>query len=274
LRQILLDALPAGTVRWGHKLGSITALGQGRHRLQFAHGASVTTDLLVGADGAWSKVRPLLSSAQPVYAGLSFIETWLFDCDNRHPATAAMAGGGSMFAVVPGKGILTHREPDGVLHAYVVLHKSQDWFTTINLADKSAALARIAEEFAGWAPALTAFITASDTDPVVRAIHELPDTHQWPRVPGVTLLGDAAHLMVPSGEGANLALLDGAELGKAIAEHRGDIETALITFERQMFARSAAAAAEARELQQICYGANAPHSLVEMFTLPDALATE
>ncbi|MBB5191172.1 2-polyprenyl-6-methoxyphenol hydroxylase-like FAD-dependent oxidoreductase [Silvimonas terrae] len=261
LRQILLDALPAQTVQWGHKLASASALGQGRYSLGFTNGSTSTTDLLVGADGAWSRVRPLLSDAQPVYAGLCLIETWLFDVDQRHQATARMAGGGSMFALAPGKGILTHREPEGVLHAYTVLQKPLDWFATMDQT-------RIAAEFADWAPALTALITASDTDPVLRPVHELPDNHCWPRMPGVTLLGDAAHLMAPSGEGANLALLDGAELGKAIAAHRGDMEAALRQYEPALFARSAAAAAQARELQQICYGEHAPQSLVEMFSGP------
>ncbi|GGP26863.1 FAD-dependent oxidoreductase [Silvimonas amylolytica] len=268
LRQLLLDSLPPDTVRWGHKVSSVHALGLGRHSVSFANGEIVTTNLLVGADGAWSRVRSLLSDAQPVYAGLSLIETWLFDCDTRHPATARMAGGGALFAVTPGKGLLTHREPDGVLHAYVVLQKPQAWFAQINQNNRPEALSHIAGEFAGWHPALTALITASDTDPVVRLIHELPDEHRWERVPGVTLLGDAAHLMAPSGEGANLALLDGAELGKAIAAHPGDMESALLSYERELFTRSAKAAAEAHELQQICYGNNAPQSLVEMFTAP------
>jgi len=72
--------------------------------------------------------------------------------------------------------------------------------------------------------------------------------------------------MAPSGEGANLAMFDGAELGKAIAAHPGDLETALAAYETELFPRSAAVAAEAEGLLDICLGQGAPHSLVNMFT--------
>ncbi len=266
LRRILLASLPADTVRWGHKLTAVSPLGGGRHMLTFADGSTVTTNLLVGADGAWSKVRPLLSEAKPAYVGTSFIETYLYDADTRHKASAEAVGGGALFAVAPGKGILAHREPGAVLHTYVELNKPRDWIDSIDFSDPMTTLARVAKEFDGWAPELTALLTDGETGPVLRPIHALPVEHRWDRVPGVTLLGDAAHLMIPSGEGANLAMFDGAELGKAIAANPGDVEAALLAYEKDLFPRSASEAAEAEGVLEVCLGPNAPQSLLDFFT--------
>ena len=265
LRRILLDSIPADTIRWGHKLVAASALGGGWHRLTFADASTVTANLLVGADGAWSRVRPLLSKAKPAYVGTAFFETYLYDGDTQHTASAQAVGGGALFALAPGRGIIAHREPHGVLHTYAQLNKSEDWIDSIDFSDPVAARACVAKEFDGWAPNLTALITDGETDLLPRPIHALPVEHRWDRVPGVTLIGDAAHLMIPSGEGANLAMFDGAELGKAIVANPYDVEAALITYEKDLFPRSASEALEAEEILRVCLGPDAPQSLVDFF---------
>ncbi|HEY2270623.1 MAG TPA: NAD(P)/FAD-dependent oxidoreductase [Streptosporangiaceae bacterium] len=268
LRQILLDSLPAGTIQWGRKVTGVEPLGDGRHELAFADGSTVTTSILVGADGAWSKIRPLLSGAQPGYVGTTYVETYLYDydADERHAATAAAVGGGAMYALTPGKGIVAHREAGDILHTYVELTRPLEWITAIDFTDAAAAIAQVAGEFDGWAPELTALITDGETAPVPRMIYTLPDAHRWDRVPGVTLLGDAAHLMPPSGDGANLAMFDGAQLGQAIAAHHGDTEAALVAYEAAMFPRSESFAADAHEILGLCLGARAPYSLIDFLT--------
>lgn len=267
LRRMLLDSLPAGVVRWGHRVSGVRMLGEGRHEVTFTDGATAVTSLLVGADGAWSKVRPLLTDVTPEYAGNASIETFLFDGDNRHPATAKAVGAGALMVFdknASGKVYLVHREADGNLHAYLWLARPLEWFAGIDFADPAAATARIAREVDGWAPELRAVITDSDTDPVFRPHYTLPVDHRWDRVAGVTLLGDAAHLQPPNGEGANLAMQDGAELGAAIAAHPGDIETGLIAYEQAMFSRSAASAAEGVAANNILLGDNAALNLIKL----------
>jgi len=274
IRRILLESLPAGTVQWDKKLISATSLGNGQHELYFTDGSTVATEILVGADGAWSKVRPLLSGDKPTYAGMSYIDTYLHDVDNQHPASAPVVGGGALYALEPGEGFLAHREAGNNIHTYVIMSRPVEWFADIDFADADHTRARIAAEFAEWAPELIALVADSDTAPVLRSIYQLPDRHHWARVPGVTLLGDAAHVTVPGGEGANVAMLGGAELGQAIAAHPGDVEAAFAAYEAAMFPRSEAEAIAAHETVELIFGASAPHALASLFNGHDDIRGE
>jgi 2-polyprenyl-6-methoxyphenol hydroxylase-like FAD-dependent oxidoreductase len=266
LRDLLLDSLPGGAVRWGSKVSGTRALGDGRHEVTFADGSDITTDLLIGADGAWSRVRPLLSDARPSYAGISFVETDLRDAVTRHSRSAALVGGGFFIALGGRCGFLAHRETDGSLHVYAALTVDEDWLDGIDFTDHAAAKNAVLPHFQDWHEDLRALIADADTM-TPRRIHALPVGHSWERTPGVTLLGDAAHLMSPfAGEGANLAMLDGAELGQAIAAHPGDTEAALLAYETALFPRSEASAAASSASLEAMFGERGLEQMVTFFT--------
>ncbi|MEV6558767.1 NAD(P)/FAD-dependent oxidoreductase [Nocardia sp. NPDC051756] len=262
LRRLLLNSLPDNTIRWGSKVVDARALGDGRHEVTLADGATFTTDLLIGADGAWSKIRPLLSAATPAYTGVSFVECDLPDAATRNPAAAGLAGGGMMFALADRKGMLAHRETDGSVHTYVAFAAEADWLSSIDFADTPAAKATVLQQFQDWDERLRALVADAEGPLVPRLINALPIGHSWDRVPGVTLLGDAAHLMSPfAGEGANLAMLDAAELATALVTHP-DIEQALRAYEEPLFPRSAEMATESAANQALMFGPDALDKLL------------
>jgi len=274
LRDLLVASLEPGRIVWDRRVPT-TALGDGRHELAFDDDdGGVIADLLVGADGTWSRVRPLLSAATPRYCGISHVELRISNAVERYPDSAALVGPGMFFALSDNKGILGHGGEH--LHLAVSLRAPRDWTTArgVDWTDADAARDGLLAELADWDSSLTDLIRRADGPVVPRQIHALPTGHSWARVPGVTLVGDAAHVMSPyAGEGANLAMLDATELASAIIEHPGDLETALVQYETAMFRRAAEAAEMSAQGLEMCFSGESPRELVGFFTGMDRPAT-
>ncbi|KAM5541347.1 hypothetical protein V8D89_004901, partial [Ganoderma adspersum] len=268
LRSIMLDAIPPDAIKWGHVLTSVRPLGNGEHELTFANGYTTVSDILVGADGAHSKVRALLSPAQPIYHGVTGAEISLAPETTRLPAlqeTVEHVGTGSMWAGNAQGFLGAQRNGDGRIRTYAWFRAPESWTLPTDPAEGRKALL---ERFGGWAPWMRGLIEHCDEMAMYqRALYYLPTDHRWDHVAGVTILGDAAHLMSPfAGAGANLAMLDALELGIVLKD---SIEAGQSTEEREA---SIEAWEEARMSEGRRVGAIAAHNVEVSFSAKGPLA--
>ena len=239
LRDLLLHSLRPQTVRWGAALKSVGGPVGGPRQLHFADGTSVETDLVIGADGAFSRVRPAVSAAVPNYVGVSFLEAWFDDVDNRHADLAKLVGPGSASAADGDRGLFAQRNSGDHIRVYIMQRVPVDWIAAngLGIGDTAGIRARLLDAFAGWAPSLLQLITDNDGAYIDRPIFALPVPHAWAPSPTVTLLGDAAHCMPPVGVGVNLAMLDACELALALVAG-ATVDEAIGTYEKTLHPRS------------------------------------
>jgi 2-polyprenyl-6-methoxyphenol hydroxylase-like FAD-dependent oxidoreductase len=240
IRRILLAALTPASIKWEHILTAVDqAVPGGPVTLHFRNAPSEMFDLVIGADGAWSHVRPMVSRVKPAYTGATFYELRYSKAAAHDADLLALTRCGNMFALGDRQAINSHRTGLGGVHVYAGI-----W--TGDAPGPPMARDQLVRRFSAWAPGLRRFITLAEPQTSTRVIAELPIGHRWPHRPGITLVGDAAHLMSPfSGEGANLAMRDATDLALAIvhASQRGtDLDEAVSAFENGMYLRAHEAA--------------------------------
>ncbi|WP_069770583.1 NAD(P)/FAD-dependent oxidoreductase [Streptomyces sp. LUP30] len=243
LRDLLLGSLD---VRWGRGVSRVTPGTGDGVLVHFADGRQESFDLVVGADGAWSRVRPAVTSVTPRYTGITVVETSLDDVDTRHPDLARLIGDGSVAVYGPNRSLVAQRNSGGHVKVYARFRAPLDWHANLDPADVEAVRSSLLALFDGWAAPVLDLLRHGAAF-AHRPLHVLPVGHTWTHVPGVTLLGDAAHLMPPLGVGANLAMLEGAELAEAIAVGPGAdvdagprrLDDVVRAFEERMWARAA-----------------------------------
>ena len=256
LRQILLNALPHDCVRWNQKVDALRPLPDGRHALMSEGVEGEAFDLVVGADGAASIVRPLVSSAQPAYEGVTIFELGIDDIDQQHPTLAALAGHGKMFVKGNNTLLAAQRNSNAHVRLYAAVRMLQDAARSHG-ATSQTSKPWLASTFASYAAPFRELIDVA-TLLAVRPMLALPVGHRWLNQPGLTLIGDAAHLMSPfGGEGANGAMADAADL--ALLLTRGDDwREAVVAYENLMFPRAEVAASGAGKGLQDAVAAKQP----------------
>ncbi|KAK3344198.1 tetracycline resistance protein from transposon [Lasiosphaeria hispida] len=256
LRRILTEALPSSIICWNRHL---TGFDPETGTLTFLSGAPESGfDLVVGADGAWSKTRAGFrpANAKPDFSGIGLIQLSIPSAATTAPAVHAAVRGGNLFATDNGCRIALQQLGDGSIWISLALAvPSEDWanpdqcgFDVHSLSSVQTALTSPSSTpspwFRPWHPLLTSALLAAATDPVPRTLYQLPVGFRWPHTQGVTLIGDAAHLMTPfAGEGVNLALMDALVLARRIVQAareggEGGLDRAVAGYEEEMWPRA------------------------------------
>ncbi|MET7710661.1 NAD(P)/FAD-dependent oxidoreductase [Micromonospora sp. NPDC005413] len=259
LRDLLLDSLPSEAVTWRHRLVAATPRPHGGWKLTFDGGHHIDCDILIGADGAHSVVRSLLIDVKMSYVS-TVVELNIEDVDQRHPDLAELVGPGNLWCVGVNQILSAQRIGDGSVRVGISLRAEDRHIDTYR--NKRA----LFDMFDGWDPSLTALIEASGDTVTPRRIEAMPIGTRWASRPGITLIGDAAHLMPPVGEGANQAMLDAAELAGQLAANPADPHSAIRTYEEAMFTRIHPIAEMSARVQSMMLSPTAAEDIVRFFT--------
>lgn len=271
LRDMLIASISPDLIRWDTQFLSARHRPDGGFSLTFADGQTEQCNVLIGADGATSRTRPLVTLVTPTESGITYAELWLRDVDANHPDLSDLIGNGSLWCLGSNLNVGAQRVGAGHARVSVMIRDDPSGQPRI-AANGSATKSELLALLNGWSPAITALIDAADDTIMVRSFTTLPVDLRWTAHPDVTLIGDAAHLMPPVGEGANQAMLDGAELGRFLLAHPDDPAWAIRRAEEAMFQRVHPVAKESAHIQDMFLSTNALAKMTAMFTGGDTVS--
>jgi salicylate hydroxylase len=231
LLDAIIRAVPPCTVRLASRLDefSVTAAGVS---LRFADGERIEADVLIGADGIHSMIRAALTEpVPPAHSGMSafraLVPAQAAPDFARRPAQSVWLG--------PGRHVVHYPVSGGELINMVAVGPAGDYVTESWTA--TATVDEFVAEYEGWDDQLTALIKAART-PGRWALLIRQPLPRWTWGP-VTLLGDAAHPMLPFlGQGAAQAFEDAAVLASCLAADQDDPARALLRYESERIARA------------------------------------
>ncbi len=242
LRQLLLDSLSPGTIAWGHVIDEVCPEIDGRWRLGIKDRAPVVADLVIGADGIGSRVRRRLTPVQPRYTGITMLAANICQDLWRGSDIDRTLGQGSVMFAGGGKTIFVQRCNHDLILLYYSMAVGEGWPKSagFELDDRNAVMAVVEDACRDWSPDIMAMLTQVQDHFQLWPTSVMPPDIRWETQPGLTMLGDASHVMPPfTGKGVNLAMLDALELANALTDApAGGVTAAVKGFEARMQVRT------------------------------------
>jgi 2-polyprenyl-6-methoxyphenol hydroxylase-like FAD-dependent oxidoreductase len=248
LLKLLHENLNKDSIVFGKKLREVvpSQIADSKYDLNFSDGTRESAfDLVIGGDGAWSKVRSLLSGEKPRYSGISMVAASLSNI-HANPWLEDYVGEGSMFSFGQDTAIMAQRGDDGYLLTYASLRVPEDFLEKCGIDWSDAASARkqyVDKHFSHVSEDLRRVFLDAKDDLTLRPLYELPVGFKWATRSGVTLIGDAAHVMTPfAGVGVNVGMTDALILGQEIVDAvagKKTLDEATRAYEQEMVPRAA-----------------------------------
>ena len=240
LRNVLLDSLLPDTVIWDSQFVSMQQVN-GCWEMQFKNGTAALADIVIGADGYRSKIRPYVSNSKELYSGATFIQGEVEFPEKDCPEMFRLIDNANFMAMGIGKTIAIQPSGNGSrLTFYTASLYPENWMedSGIDFNNSDEVAAYLVDFFHDWNPMFFTLFNACKQF-VPRPLNYFPLDQQWETKSNITLIGDAAHLMPPSGEGVNSAMLDTLDLCESLTNSVFEtIEGALAAYEKQMLERA------------------------------------